>query len=252
MMYLEEFEKRDMSPEETAGIIYDNIKSNDTSFDYLIKEIKDFEKVKKIIFTKIINYNANKEYLKDVPHRKVFGDLAVICYLLIREDGRNMDTSVIRGPLLENWDIDDKELFKIAKKNTKEKYPYAFKSFFDYLPPQLQIFENEIDKDRYPFYILNHGLEVSFGARTILYPGVLKKVSKDLGDVNLMLIPSSLHEWIIIPDKDDELNMEHVMYTADLIKEVNGSVLNEDEVLSDHPYFYNKDTGKVTSAEKFF
>ena len=80
------------------------------------------------------------------------------------------------------------------------------------------------------------------GASTILYPDVLSTFA-DRKNANLWLLPSSIHEWIIICD-DGNMNRETL---SEMIQEVNGSQLAVDEILSDHPYYYNRTT-KVLSA----
>ena len=80
------------------------------------------------------------------------------------------------------------------------------------------------------------------GASTILYSDVLSTFAEKK-NTNLWLIPSSVHEWIIIPD-DGNMNRETL---SEMIKEVNGSQLAPDEVLSDHPYYFDR-LSKVLSA----
>lgn len=54
-----------------------------------------------------------------------------------------------------------------------------------------------LDNQTLPMYILTNNRRF-LGACCILYPNVLKEISKDLKD-NLILLPSSIHEFIVVP-----------------------------------------------------
>ena len=63
---------------------------------------------------------------------------------------------------------------------------------------------------------------------------------------NLYLLPSSIHEWIIVLEQEgfDEETLK------DMVCEVNHTQVACDEVLSNQVYFYNKDTNRIESKEK--
>ena len=53
---------------------------------------------------------------------------------------------------------------------------------------------------------------------------------------DLIILPSSIHEVLILAtDENDRQNLDH--YTA-MVKEVNASQLQDEEILSDHAYYY--------------
>lgn len=72
------------------------------------------------------------------------------------------------------------------------------------------------------------------GAAVILYPGCLKEIGEITG-LDLYILPSSIHELLVIPDDGN-------VYTHELkhmIHEVNESCVVEEEVLSDQLYHYS-------------
>ena len=58
---------------------------------------------------------------------------------------------------------------------------------------------------------------------------------------NFYIIPSSIHEVILIPDT---LDMD-IRYMKAMVKEVNGTEVSPDEVLSDNVYRYDIDTDRI-------
>ena len=84
-----------------------------------------------------------------------------------------------------------------------------------------------------------------YGASAILYEGVLKNIAQRLGS-DLVILPSSVHEVILLP-YEDERRMEGL---ERMVREINQTVLPEEEVLSDQVYVYNRETDKVFRARE--
>ena len=70
-----------------------------------------------------------------------------------------------------------------------------------------------------------------YGASVVMYPGFLERIS---GGKNLYLIPSSIHEWLYIEDKGMFTREE----LTNLLRSVNSEIVSEEEILSDHLYYY--------------
>lgn len=78
------------------------------------------------------------------------------------------------------------------------------------------------------------------GASVICIKDLLRKIA-DMFDSNLVIFPSSIHECII--SIDDGLDMEEC---HEIVRGINQRCVDEEDILSDHAYFYNKDTEKIT------
>ncbi len=83
-----------------------------------------------------------------------------------------------------------------------------------------------------PMYVLSNR-ELCYGASAILYPGI-RKVLGSVFEEDLILIPSSVHEWIILP-RDTGAD---TAFMNKLIGHVNRTEVRPDEVLGSHVYFY--------------
>ena len=100
------------------------------------------------------------------------------------------------------------------------------------------IFETQLQD--YSMYILTNKLKIH-GATCITYPRLLKRISDYLED-DLVIIPSSIHEVLILPASITQKDYSYEELEA-MITETNDTVLTDDEVLSTHAYIYEKDTG---------
>lgn len=104
------------------------------------------------------------------------------------------------------------------------------------------IIEEEVEKlksDReLNMYVLTNSIRTN-GATCISYPDILKDFA-DKHQSDVYIIPSSIHEVILLPEKDLEIDGFNQM-----IAEVNRKELDPTEVLSDHMYMYSRSEDKI-------
>ena len=87
-----------------------------------------------------------------------------------------------------------------------------------------------------PLYVLTNTYRTN-GATVLLYDDILKELS-DLFEKDLIILPSSIHEVLILAtDENDRQNLDH--YTA-MVKEVNAS---------QHAYYYCRHSHLLTMPQ---
>ena len=235
--YYERYEDGAMELSDVVESIIDTYsRHNSVTFD--VSTFTDFDAVKNRICYKLVNTASNKKLLEDVPHRELF-DLSIVYYVMVAVEDDATGSILIHNNHLSFWDVTEDDLYKEATINTEKLLPAGIKSMFDTLSEIIDM-EDLPNTDDFMYVLTNR--EKLQGASTILYPDVLSTFA-DRKNANLWLLPSSIHEWIIVCD-DGNMNRETL---SEMIQEVNGSQLAPDEVLSDHPYYYNRTT-KVLSA----
>lgn len=204
--------------------------------DFDISIFRDFKKASKTIAFKLVNKEKNEELLKDVPYVE-FQDLALIFISIVKNFRTEFATILIHNQHLALWNIDVETLYRIALENTPRLLPYKFENL-DHL-----IFEEEYESlselHQFNMYILTNKLKIH-GASCIAYPNLLKRISDFLED-NLILIPSSIHEILIIPESLTKAEYSMNDFKM-MISEVNETALTDDELLSDHAYIYDRKT----------
>lgn len=89
-------------------------------------------------------------------------------------------------------------------------------------------------------YVVTHEGRV-YGAVAALYKGVLNQLAEKLGS-DLIIIPSSVHEVLVLP-KDESYRSAEIWNR--MVREVNETQLEGEEVLSDHIYLYCKETKDI-------
>ena len=202
----------------------------------------DFNQVKNRIIFKLVNYDRNRELLRNVPHIRYL-DLAIIfnCYINSTEDG--CATILIHHHHLSFWNIQADELYRIALKNTPELLQYQLQNMSD-------VIRNLFFKDQplppidsvpeLPMYVLSNITKLN-GSGCILYEDLLSDIAEILNS-DFYILPSSIHEVLLIP-------VESASSAEDLssmVKEINDTQLSREEILSDKVYFYSRSTGTIT------
>ena len=89
-------------------------------------------------------------------------------------------------------------------------------------------------------YVLSNR-ERLYGASAMLYSHRLEALADNM-DRNLFILPSSVHEVIILPDEGEG----DPAYLVNTIKEVNETQVEPDEVLSDKLYYFDRLTQHIT------
>lgn len=226
---------------EIIRIYNQNKNSININADYF----ENYENVRKTIVYKLVNYQKNKKLLEDVPYKRVL-DLAVVFYCLIEQRKGVSATALIHNEHLRIWNVTEDEIYNDALKNTPVLLAGS-------IVPMSKILSEiagtaPVDNDEKAceytgediLYVLTNSSRVN-GAACILYDNLLKKFANDVHS-DLYILPSSVHEVIIVPKKNAFDKSE----LADMVREVNEQGVSQDEILSDNVYEYNRKNGLIT------
>lgn len=203
-------------------------------------EVEGFENWNRIrprVFAKLINAEMNRELLQRVPHR-MFMDLAVVYYVKVKEFmGGGAGTILASNQHLQIWGVDENRMYETALSNMEEEG-----ASIQGMDEILGDMENSPVPNFCGMYVLTNRSKL-FGASELLRLDTLREIAGKLQD-NLMILPSSLHEVIILPEKESPSGKE----AAEMVKAVNDSELAPDEILSDHVYRFDRGREEIYIA----
>ncbi len=212
--------------------------------DIDISFFTDYSKVKSRIVFKLINYEKNRELLSKVPHYR-FLDLAVVFCCLLEVSGTGNATILIYTHHLALWDITADDLYALAAVNTPKLLHYDMRNMTDVLK-ELWTEGNSAADDPLslhelcPMYVLTNKSKLN-GSACILYQNLLKDFAHRIGS-DLYILPSSVHEVLLLPARIASSCEE----LTRMVQEVNETELSSEEVLSDHVYYFSRETGQIT------
>lgn len=213
---------------------YDAYK-NGGSFQYLVDELEEairnvviptvdvdlsWEAVKDRLMPKVLGAERNRDYLKTVVTYNLFNGLVIVPEIIIGDNMRLVVTKV----MAEANGYDEYEVIKQSMAN-----PCIEPIMTDLTDAVIGIGENLLERDH-----VNYGLYAittygkANGAGALFCDGVMARIEEVFGS-EYFIIPSSVHEFLVIPDQGS-LDAADL---ADMVRFVNAEVVDEDEILCD-------------------
>ena len=181
---------------------------------------------------KIVNQKKNKDWLDTVPHRTV-EDLAIVYYIPVdMADGYGsiVINNEVLGYLNSDGQLSESDLYDIAYKNVSEDVEVI--NMNDILL-ELGMPSYMIPQPSTPMIVVTNKHRL-YGAISLTLTDVLDKIAQDNDTDALIVIPSSIHECIVLPD-DDNMDLEQL---PDIVANVNLTEVTPEDVLSDNIYLY--------------
>lgn len=209
--------------------------------------LADFNNVKDKICIRLVNKEMNSEKLKEIPHLD-FLDLACEFYVPMfdRSDDKRTLNILIKKEMIDLWNIDINDLFDIAKSNTRKIFKYFIIPMGQMIQSITDTDIDDIDKsimeamqeDNMMFVGANNfGIN---GATIIMFNDILKDFAEKVRE-DIYIIPSSIHEVILIPENSGITAKD----IKSMINDVNGSCVLPEEVLSNNLYMYSRNLNEV-------
>ena len=189
---------------------------------------------------RLVNYKQNEKMLQEVPHFRDH-DLAIIFYCLLHANKENNAHILIHNSHLDIWKISKEALYQVAKKNTPKLLPHQLMPLTEVLLQSHYICDEDIDKNDPQIYILTNNYRTN-GATALLYE-LLSQIA-DSFEKDLLILPSSIHEVLILPI--DSISKSTLDHYGTFIREINETQLADDEVLSDHAYYFQRATQMIS------
>ena len=103
---------------------------------------------------------------------------------------------------------------------------------------------SDIIEEEIPLFVMSNG-DYMNGASVILYKDVLRDFAKYM-EYDLYILPSSIHEVIILLDNEYAKAPEEL---ARMVRETNRIVVDREEILSDHVYYYDREKDEIRIAK---
>lgn len=242
--YYTRFEQGEALPDILKEIISLYMENADIPMGDMSK-ILDFNNVKDRIVYKLVHKETNQELLKDIPFFE-FLDLAVIFSLILDQGEEVQMTSLIHNHHVTAWGTTKEELYQLAKKNTPELLPPVIKTMKEVIHDMLreefgdssmgELLDDFLETDpKAPILYILSNKRMLNGAGCILYDDCLRKFAAEQ-NADIIILPSSINEIILIPDKGD-LDYENLQET---VSQINKDEVPDEDILSNSVYKYSR------------
>ncbi len=205
------------------------------------KNILDWESAKECLMPVLVHAEWNREALEEAASVP-FLDLAICFQLQAARPGGGLFSCRISKRQMASWGLSEDGLMRQGMENLERAghritgWEELVKEFFG---AEYSGEGEEGPMEDGDFAVLTTP-DRTYGASGILRKGLLADYADKIGK-NLFLIPSSVHEFIILPDNGN-VDLEEL---GDMIKTVNAGQVAREEQLSDHAYYYDREKGEV-------
>ena len=205
----------------------------------------DFNKIKDKVILELVNSENNKGLLENIPHRNI-ADLSVIYRWIIDANNDGITSAIVTNQVAEEINLSENDLFKSASENLKKTSPATIKSLEEVVmgimndQPEKNDQGIEID-DPDSIYVISNTRK-QYGAAAILDTELMSNIAEQM-DSNIYILPSSIHECLLVSDRFGEPEQLQQM-----VREVNSTEVDIKDKLSDNLYVFNKDTKKIEIA----
>lgn len=230
------YENGDTTLDEIADDMINMVERElETNLDVDLSDFTEWDKVKANIIPVVVSKETNAEMLKNLAYTDTKTDLAIV-YNIVLKDFDDGNASVkITKEMKEKLGVTMTEIKKYAFANAKESM--EFESMGKVLAELMGDDMLEMDNG---MWVLSNKSKVN-GAGVMFVPSVMKEVAKTVKLKEFFILPSSIHEVLVItlPDaKADELKA--------MVMEVNAEQVAPRDRLSDSVYYYDgKNVTKV-------
>ena len=246
-IYLENYLKDyniGISMEVIARNIVDTAENAQLKGEIDVDFFMSYEKIKDHIYIKLVNKEANTEMLKELPHKE-FLDLAMIVYCDVSKMCGICASVTVKNDFIRRWEVSEEEIISQAYSNTKN----AGATIWD----MRTLIKGRFNEDKLSeaqlidagsiFVMGNEAM--TFGAIAMTFDDVLDEFINN-SCKGVYIIPSSIHEVILIRDKEDG----ECSVLNDMVKQVNSECLEKEDILADHAYYYSPDNGYSIVEDK--
>ena len=210
------------------------------------KEINvTYDDIKDLVVFRMAGVKRQQD-MNNLLHTKMDNGFSLI--YVIEMDKKN--SLLVTEKILEALGCTEEQIFNDAKRNTERLYPPLLKSVENAILDSMTshgkgknlLYDTAVDNsgiNKNQMFVLTN-CRASYGSTVIFYDGVLEAVG-DFFNEDFYMIPSSIHEFILLPKgakvKKDDLNF--------ILNDVNKGFVKEQEILGDKVLFYKRKTGNI-------
>lgn len=225
--------------------------SNQPTFNF--GDFTNYDVMKEKLSIQVVATERNADMLTNIPHKEI-EDMSLVCRFVIDTGSNGIGTILVNNGMLDTFGITPEQLFDDAVKYAPEIKPTEIRDMMDIVIEQwasLGMDISEIEgaraamKNETPLYVATT-TDKTNGAGIIAYPGFMDAAAEKVGG-DFFILPSSVHEIIIVPDKGDSNYRD----LEAMVREVNATEVRPQDRLSDHVYHYDSKDKVFELAEKF-
>lgn len=205
------------------------------------ESIGSYEAVKDKLMIQLIGREGNEGMLRTIPHHSI-EDMEIVYRLRVQDTEMGLASALVTNSMLGHYGITAEQLRQDAFASAVSHTPFEIKTMAEVLNELMGA--EIIPQDELPMYVASNKERIH-GAGVIAYPEFMEEAAKRLGG-DFYILPSSIHEVILIPDTPDV----SVLELQGIVQSVNVEQVAPEERLSNHIYHYDSKEKLFDRADK--
>ncbi|MEG2440881.1 MAG: DUF5688 family protein [Acetivibrio sp.] len=203
-----------------------------------LDDLGNYDDVKENLIVRLNNYTNNKTGMQSAVYH-VIGDMAMVLYVIVREEENRYITVKVETNLFERWKVSKEEVLQDALLNTNLIYEPRIFDMRSYIGENQE--EGDFMTSCYDFILKRiemgnviSNIEKYNGAIAFFYPGVRERIAEIIKD-DYYLIFTSVHEAAIY--LKSKTNAKYLKRKLQNINANNRGV----EIVSNVVYYYSRE-----------
>ncbi len=204
----------------------------------------DYEEIKDKIVFFVVSKEANRNNLKERVYTDVGQGLVKVYVVQNKLDGQNAvkGNIAITHNLMKSYGYDLDKICEDAERNTPQYFPAVLEPILSAMAGKSRDeFQNPVPDTEGMFILSNP--EYYRGAGALFYPDMQKRIAEHFGR-NYYVLPSSLHEVLILPEKEGLIPE----FLECMVKEINKTKVEREDFLSDKVLYYDREKEQLRIA----
>ena len=197
-----------------------------SGFDF--SKLWDYGYVKDHLGLQVINQEKNRKRLETIPYTPA-ADLAVVYRVFLNE----RTGALINHGMLKKYGISRQQLHEDASACAQREWPCIIRTIKEEMK-ELSGQETPQEEDRETAGVYFAGTDGAYGASVIVRPDFYEKAVQTVGE-DFYILPCSINEVLLVSSNKKGAVKDY----EDLVKEMNRTVVDEEEYLSDRLYHYD-------------
>ena len=188
------------------------------------------------LYLTVVNADMNRDYLSGIPH-EILEDMAVVPRVKVSEEA----SFAVKNEMLTHYGFSREGILQAAHDNMETQ-----EFICNELGAVLMGFGMSSPDPVSPsdsVYVLTNPSGVD-GAAAILSDKAMHEARDKIGE-DFLILPSSRHEVLLVP-RSSQMSVREL---TDMVREVNRTVVDPQDLLSDHVYRYNSRSGSIKMLE---
>lgn len=203
-----------------------------------------YEDIQDKIFYKVVGTETNKKNFRERLYTDIGNGLSFVYEIQHLTEKNDVYASIkITHDLIHAYDYDVKKLKEVALHNTPYLFPQKITTLLDArYDRETAIDLTEKCKNQESAYVLSNMHNIN-GATVLFYPDLQKRLAEYMEN-NYYVLPSSVHEVIIMPEGNGMMAEEMEW----MVRDVNRNHVKREDILLDKVLYYDREKEKLRLA----